>query len=124
MIVAETNNGMQNGDESFVGIAGVLAPLVERWGLVMRLTVGAPALAILIMLVWPRSYQARVTVATIVSSSQGFNLGGAAALLSGGLGGALGASTGGVQASPALVSNLMQSRRVLTEVGAMPAPGG
>lgn len=106
--------------EHYVSIAGVLAPVVERWRFAFSLTVGLPAIAVVVALLLPRNFLARVTVATIANGPS-ISLGGAAALLSGA---GIGAPQGGVQASPALVSNLMQSRRVLMAVGAMPAPGG
>jgi uncharacterized protein involved in exopolysaccharide biosynthesis len=102
-----------------VGLAAVLAPVVERWRLMMLvafLAVGAVATFLLMRA--PR-YQARVVVAT-VSAQQGFSLGGAAALL----GGAAAAPQGGLQVSPALIASLVKSRRVLTAVGTSTVPGG
>ena len=100
-----------------IGLAAVLAPVVERWRLLtIAALLGGAIVAAVVIARGPR-YQARIVMATVSSQPGLSSLGGAAALL-----GAT-ATQGGFQVSPALIASLVQSRRVLTAVGTSTVPG-
>jgi hypothetical protein len=110
----------QNGrtaESDDVGLAAVLAPVVERWRALTVCAVLAVAVVATAVLLRAPRYVARIVLAT-VSSQPNFSLGGAAAILGGA------APQGGFQASPALISGLVESRRVLYVVGTSTVPGG
>jgi uncharacterized protein involved in exopolysaccharide biosynthesis len=100
-----------------LGLAAVLAPVVERWRLLAVSGFLAAAVVAAIVLARAPRYQARIVMATVSNQPGLSSLGGAAALL--------GATTaqGGFQVSPALVASLLQSRRVLNAVGTSTLPG-
>jgi uncharacterized protein involved in exopolysaccharide biosynthesis len=100
--------------EGTVSLRDVLLPVAARWRVLLGGAVAVGALAVGAMLLRGTRYEARIIVAT-VSSQQGFNLGGAAALLASAGGSAPAQS--GLQVSPLLIADLMQSRRVLRAVG-------
>lgn len=103
-----------------VSLRDVLSPVARRWKLLASMALVAAGLAVAIILIRGRRYEARLIVAT-VSSQPGFNLGGAAALLASAGGAA--PTTSGLQVSPLLIADLMQSRRVLLSVGLTTLPG-
>lgn len=103
--------------DSTVYLPALLAPVLERWRRIVLVIVIAGLVGGGLTRVRAPRYVASMKLATI-SGSRSVNLGGAAALL-GGLGGA----QGGFQLSPALIADLLRSRRVLTEVGRMTIPG-
>lgn len=106
--------------ESSISLAAVLAPVLERWRILLSCVVILTVLQLAWRLSSPRSFEASITVATVGSSAPSINLGGAASLLSGGLG----SFSSGLQANPALVQALMKSRRVLFAVGTRREPNG
>lgn len=105
---------------SVVSLRDVLMPVARRWKLLALMATVAASLAITIIAIRGPRYEARLIVAT-VSSQPGLNLGGAAALLAS-AGGAAPAQAG-LQVSPLLIADLMQSRRVLLSVGLATLPG-
>lgn len=98
-------------------------PVRRGWRLLLVFALGLPVLVVAALLLRRPRYSASVALAT-VTSTPGFSLGGAAALLAGGAGLPTGGMNGGFQVSPALVSSLLESRRVLFEVGTSTAPDG
>jgi uncharacterized protein involved in exopolysaccharide biosynthesis len=102
--------------ESSVRLPSLLAPILERWRVLLLLTFGAAIAAGLFARLRAPRYVASMSVATI-TSSRTLNLGGAAALLG------AGAAQGGFQLTPSLIADLMKSRRVLVPVGSALAPG-
>ena len=103
-----------------VSLRDVLIPVARRWRMLALVACIAAAIAIGLILYRGPRYEARLIVAT-VSSQPGLNLGGAAALLAS-AGGAAPAQSG-LQVSPLLIADLMQSRRVLLAVGLSSLPG-
>lgn len=95
-----------------ITLNALLAPLVERWRRLLAFVLVVCAITAAALIVRRPRYDAEVVMATVSSSKGLGNLGGAAALLAGGLG-----SQGGFQVTPALVAELLKSRRVLTIVG-------
>ncbi len=104
-----------------VSLRDVLVPVARNWGRLALGAIVAASIAIAIILIRGPRYEARLIVAT-VSSQPGLNLGGAAALLASAGGGAA-PTQSGLQVSPLLIADLMQSRRVLLAVGLSKLPG-
>lgn len=104
-----------SGDGESVTILQMLSPVARRLPIVVLVS-GVSAAAVLAW-AWlrPERFDATVVLAPVSAQAGGLNLGGAAALLAG-RSGPSGAPTG-LQVSPALVSDLLGSRRVLFEVG-------
>ena len=106
-------------EEERVTLAAMLAPLVERWRLLVGLGLTLAALAAAVTVLRKPRYDAALDLATVSSAPNALSsLGGAAALLTG-----AGAAQGGFQVNPPLVANLLESRRVLAEVGMSTVPG-
>ena len=114
------DSGAASATSGSVSLRDVLMPVARRWRLLALVALSAAASAIGIVMIRGPRYEARLIVAT-VSSQPGLTLGGAAALLASAGGAA--PSQSGLQVSPLLIVDLMQSRRVLLAVGLSKAPG-
>lgn len=111
---------MASGNGGAVSLRDVLVPVARQWKRLCFAAVLAAGIAIAVIFLRGPRYEARLIVAT-VSSQPGFNLGGAAALLASAGGAA--PTQSGLQVSPLLIADLMQSRRVLLAVGLSAPPG-
>ncbi len=99
-------------------LAGVGRRLPAMAGAALTAAVLVGAWAML----WPRPYEARTVLAAVGSSRLGFSLpgGGDAGLL----GGSIRLGAGGVEATPEMVSYLLDAETVLLTVAAHAGPGG
>lgn len=96
--------------EATVGLATLVAPIVERAWRVLLVAALVGAAAVGLVLARPPKYEAQIVAAT-VSNGPTLSLGSAASLLG------AGTQASGFSANPALVSTLFESRRVLQAVG-------
>lgn len=112
--------GLTSNAAGAVSLRDALQPVARHWRRLALAAVSAVVVVIAVIVVRGERYEARMIVAT-VSSQPGINLGGAAALLASAGGAA--PTQAGLQVSPLLIADLMQSRRVLLAVGHSAAPG-
>lgn len=113
--MAGTSSG---NEEAGTRPASILAPLLERWRALLVAAILASAAAVaFVLLAVPRRFEASTTLAAVSAPQLPSGLGGLAALS--GL-----ANETGFTPTPDLLSQLLQSRRVLLAVSETPAADG
>ena len=104
--------------EGRVSLLSLVTPILEQWRLLVGVVGAAVTMTVLVIgFAVPRRYEASATLAAIASSRLPSGIGGLAALS--GL-----SMENGFTATPDLLAQLLQSRRVLLEVASEPVTAG